>query len=109
LKADGVEHPRGGLAKPRGGSAFDGFAGKTLGKKAAEAVQVHEVGKFEAVTEGSTGRENRIPQAQRANFYAEVNGTSGTHFVEENNTKPLRPVAKSLASSSSCLEIKTLR
>src|SRR5713101_6576173 len=66
----------------------------------AEAVQVHEVGKFEAVTERSAGCENRIPQAQRANFYAEVNGASGTHFVEENNTKRLLPVAKSLASSS---------
>jgi hypothetical protein len=40
------------------------------------------VGKFEAVTEGSTGSENRIPQAQRANFYAEINSASGTHFVQ---------------------------
>jgi len=65
------------------------------------------VGKFEAVAEGSTGCENRIPQAQRANFYAEVNGASGTHFAKENNTKPLPPVAESLASSSICREIKT--
>jgi hypothetical protein len=35
---------------------------------------------FEAVSEGATGGENRIPEAQRANFYAEVNGTSGSHF-----------------------------
>jgi hypothetical protein len=109
LEADGVEHPRGGLAKPGGGGAFDEFAGKTLGNEAAEAVQVYKVGKFEAVTEGSTGRENRIPQAQRANFYAEVNGASGTHFVKENSTKPLLPVAKSPASSSRCLEIKAER
>jgi hypothetical protein len=107
LEADGVEHPRRGLAKPGGGGAFDGFHGKTFGNETAETVQVHEVGKFEAVTEGSTGRENRIPQAQRANFYAEVNGASGTHFVEENNTKPLLPVAKSVSSSSSCCEIKS--
>jgi hypothetical protein len=46
------------------------------------------VGEFEAVTEGSTGGENRIPQAQRANFYAEINGASGTHFVEEDTMKP---------------------
>jgi hypothetical protein len=52
------------------------------------------VGKFEAVTECSAGRENRIPQAQRANSYAEVNGSSGTHFVEENNTKPGRAPRK---------------
>jgi len=46
LEADGVEHPRGGFAKPGSGSAFDGFAGKTFGNEAAEAIQVHEVGKF---------------------------------------------------------------
>ncbi len=45
---------------------------------------------FEAVTEGTTGGENRIPQAQRANFYAEVNGASGAHFVQKDNTKLLR-------------------
>jgi hypothetical protein len=94
LEADGIEHPRGGLAKPGGRSSFDGFTGKTLGNEAAEAIQVNEVGKFEAVTEGATGSENRIPQAQRANFYAEVNGASGTHFVGKNNTKLPRPVAK---------------
>ena len=101
LEADGIEHPRGGLADSGGGGTFDGFAGKALGNEAAKAVQVHKVGKFEAVTERSTGRENRIPQTQRANFYPEVNGTSGTHFVEENTTKPFLPVAKSLASNSS--------
>jgi len=100
LEADGIEHPRGGLAKPRTGCAFDGFAGKAFGNKAAEAVQVHEVGKFEAVAEGSTGCENRILQAQRANFYAEVNGASGTHFAEQNITKLFLTFAKSLASSS---------
>jgi hypothetical protein len=52
------------------------------------------VGKFEAVPEGSTGCENRIPQAQRANFYAEVNGANGTHFVEENNTNCFLPFTK---------------
>jgi len=109
LEADGIDHARRGLAKPGSRGTFDGFAGKTFGNEAAEAVQVHEVGKFEAVAEGSTGCENRIPQAQCANFYAEVSGASGTHFVKENSTKPLLPVAKSLASSSSCLEIKTNR
>ena len=70
--------------------AFDGFARESLGDEAAQAVQVDKVGEFEAVTEGSTGGENTIPQAQRANFYAEVNGTSGAHFVQKNTTKPLR-------------------
>jgi hypothetical protein len=88
LEADGIEHPGGGGVKPRGGGAFDGFPGKALGDKATEAVQVDEVGEFEAVTECSTGGENRIPKAQRANFYAEVNGASGAHFGEKNTMKP---------------------
>ena len=66
--------------EPWGGGAFDGFAGKALGDEAAEVVEVNEVGEFEGVTEGSTGGENRIPQAHRANFYAEVSGASGAHF-----------------------------
>jgi hypothetical protein len=53
------------------------------------------VRKFEAVTEGSTGGENRIPQAQRANSYAEVNGASGAHFVQKNNMKAF-PLAQNL-------------
>jgi len=54
--------PGGGREEPGGGGTFDGFAGKALGDEAAEAVEVNEVGKFEAVTEGSAGGENRIPQ-----------------------------------------------
>ena len=79
------------MVKPGGWGAFDRFAGKSLGDEASEAVQVNQVGEFEAVTEGSTGGENRITQAQRANFYAEVNGTNGAHFVKKDNTKPQLP------------------
>jgi len=71
------------VGKSRGaGDTFNGFAGKALGDEAAEAVEVNEVGEFEAVTEGSACGENRIPHAQRANSYAEVNGASGSHFAE---------------------------
>src|SRR5882762_1745613 len=63
---------------------------ETLGDEAAEAVQVNEVGEFKAVTKGSAGGENRVPQAQRANFYAEINGASGTHFAQKDTTKRFR-------------------
>ncbi len=86
LEANGVEHPGGGGVEPWGGGPFDGFARKPLGDETSQAVQVNQVGEFEAVTEGSAGGENRVPQAQRANFYAEVNGASGAHFVEKDNT-----------------------
>jgi hypothetical protein len=70
--------------------------GKVLGDDATEVAQDNKVGEFEAVTEGSAGGENRIPQAQRTNFYAEVNGASGAHFVQKDITKPM-PFAQDLA------------
>jgi hypothetical protein len=87
LEADGIEHAGGGREEAGSGGAFDGFAGEALGDKASETVEVNKVGEFEAVAEGAAGRENRIPQAQCANFYAEVNNASGAHFAEKNNTK----------------------
>ena len=95
LESDGIEHPRGGLAQPGSGGTFDGFTGKALGDEASEPIQVNKMGEFEAVAERSAGPENRIPQAQRANFYAEVNGASGAHFVEKNSTKLFVPAPKS--------------
>ena len=53
------------------------------------------MGKFEAVTESPAGSENRIPQAQRANGYAEVNGASGFHFAQKDTTKPFLPSSNS--------------
>jgi hypothetical protein len=87
LEPNGVEHARSGREEPGGGGAFDGFAGKALGDEASEAFQVNEVGEFEAVTEGSTGGENGIPQAQCANIYAEISGASGAHFVQKDIIK----------------------
>ena len=63
------------------------------------------MGEFEAVTEGSAGGENRVPQTQRANFYAEVNGTNGTHFVQKHTTKPYMHRAKFDGRGVSCLPV----
>ena len=52
------------------------------------------MGEFEAVAEGSACGENRIPQAQRANLYAEINGASGTHFAQKDTTNCLGDVAE---------------
>jgi hypothetical protein len=98
LEADGIEHPGGGGVKPGGWGAFDRFAGKSLGDEASEAVQVNQVGEFEAVTEGSAGSENRIPKAQRANIYAEISGASGAHFVRKDNTNFALSLRKILLS-----------
>src|SRR5712691_12748359 len=74
LKPDGVQHAGRGFTQPGAGGAFHRFPGEAFGDEAAETIQVNKVGEFKAVTEGSAGRENRIPQAQRANLYAEVHG-----------------------------------
>ncbi len=46
------------------------------------------MGELEAVTKGTAGGENRIPQAQRANLHAEINRAGGSHFAKNDNTKP---------------------
>jgi hypothetical protein len=99
LESHGVEHPGRGLAQPGGGGTLDGFSGQAFGNEAAETVEVNEVGKFEAVTESSAGRENRIPQAQRADIYAKVDGDRGSHFAQKDNTKPFLVRAKSMAEN----------
>jgi hypothetical protein len=80
LEADCVEHARGGLAETRRGRSFHGFAGKPLHDEAAKTVQVNEVGKLDAITEGAAGGKNGISQAQGANLYAEIDSVCGTHF-----------------------------
>ena len=88
MQADGVEHSGRCGVKTGWRGSFERFLGQALGYKATEAVQVDEVGEFEAVTEGATGGENRIPQAQRANLYTQINGLCGTHFAQEDTTSP---------------------
>jgi hypothetical protein len=41
---------------------------------------MNEMGKLDAVAEGSAGSENGIPQAQGANLYAEIDSVRSTHF-----------------------------
>jgi len=89
LEADGIQQPGSGGVQAWRRGTLDGLPGKALGDKAAEAVQVDDVGVFKAVTEGAAGGENRIPQAQRANFYAEVNRTCGSHFGWKDTTGQL--------------------
>src|SRR6202007_1566204 len=84
LEADGIEHARGGGVEAGGGGALDGVFRKAFGDEAAEAGLIDGGGKFEAVTEGAAGSENRIPQAQRANLHAKINRASGTHFGQNN-------------------------
>ena len=77
-----IEHAgRGGVEAGCGGT-FHRFAGEALGDETAEAVQVDQVGEFEAITERSAGGKDRIPQAQRANSYTQINRLCCTHIVE---------------------------
>jgi hypothetical protein len=40
------------------------------------------VGKFDAVTEGSAGCENGIPQAHRANLHGQINSICARHIAK---------------------------
>jgi hypothetical protein len=47
------------------------------------------VGKLDAITKGSAGYENGIPQAHRADLHGQINGDCGSHFARKNNTNAL--------------------
>ena len=47
------------------------------------------MGKLDAVTEGSAGYENGIPQAHRANLHGQVNRHCGSHFARKNSMNGL--------------------
>jgi hypothetical protein len=85
LEPYGVEHPGRCLAKARGGRAFHGFAGESFDDYPAKTIEVYQVGKFDAVAEGSAGYENGIPKAHRANLHGQVNGDCGGHFAGKNS------------------------
>ena len=89
MEPDGVQHSGWGLAKAGCRCAFHGFPGQAFHDYAAKAVEVYQVGKFDAVTEGSARCENGIPQAHRADFYGQVNGDCGGHFAQKNSMNGL--------------------
>ena len=57
------------------------------------------MGKFDAVTEGSAGCENGIPQAHRADLHGQVNGDCGGHFERKNSMNPLLQAMISVVDS----------
>ena len=72
LQADGIEHPRRRLAQAGRRGAGHRFEGEALYDDSAQAVQIHEVRKFDAVAEGAAGGQNGIGKAQCADVYGEV-------------------------------------
>jgi hypothetical protein len=58
------------------------------------------VGKYDAVTEGSAGYENGIPQAHRADLHGQVNGDCGGHFARKNSMNPLLQAMISILHST---------
>jgi len=49
------------------------FEGEAFDDKAAEAVEIYEVGELDSVTEGAAGGKDRISEAQRADLDTEIN------------------------------------
>jgi hypothetical protein len=58
------------------------------------------VGKLDAVTEGSAGCENGIPQAHRADMHGQINSHSARHFGRKNNMNALLRATVSIVDSS---------
>ncbi len=58
-----------------------GCEGKALGDQAAQAIQVHQVGKFQPVTKSTAGSDDGIAKAKRADGNAQVNISRGTAGV----------------------------
>ena len=79
MQADGVEHPGRSFAKARSGRTLDRFEGKALGNEAADFVQIDEMGKLYAVTEGAAGGKNGIAKTQSADIYAEIDSADRSH------------------------------
>jgi hypothetical protein len=101
LEPHSVKHPGGSLAKARGGGTFHGFAGESFDDNAAETIEVNQVGKFDAVAEGSAGYENGIPKAHRANLHGQINGDCGGHFAGKNSMNaPLQTMISEVDSGA---------
>jgi hypothetical protein len=99
LEPHGVQHSGGSLAKAWRRGAFHGFEGESFDDYPAKTIEVYQVGKFDAVAEGSAGYENGIPKAHRANLHGQVNGDCGGHFAEKNSMNtPLQTMISKLDS-----------
>jgi hypothetical protein len=47
--------------------------GESLGNQATQAVQIHQMGKFQPVTKGAAGSDDGVAKAKRADGNAKVN------------------------------------
>jgi hypothetical protein len=79
LQAHGVEHSGGRFTEPRSRGARDRFEGESFDHYSAEAVEIHQVGKLDAVSEGAAGGNDGIGKAQRANVDGEVHCAGQSH------------------------------
>ena len=73
LQADRVDHPARRLAHSRRRRSCHGLRGKTLHDDSAEAIQVHELREFNAITERATRRNDWVFEMDTADADSEVN------------------------------------
>ena len=81
MQAHRVQHAGRSTDQTRGRRSRHGLKGQPLDDEAAEAVQVHQMGKFNAVSKRTAGGDNRIGETHGANFYSEVDCGRTAHWA----------------------------
>ena len=72
LQAHGIDHAAGAVCYAGGGVAKTGLPGGSLQGNAAQDVEVHIPGQFQAKAEGAAGGDDGVFQAQAAQHYRKV-------------------------------------
>ena len=73
LQSDGVDHPACGLAQSWGGGSVHWFQREPFDHDPTQALQLHEVREFDAVTECATGGNDGILKMKGTDPDSEVN------------------------------------
>ena len=72
LQADGVQHAGGGLDDARRGMAGHGFERDALGDEGADPLERDDLFKFDAVTEGAAGGDDRVGEFEAGQLHFHV-------------------------------------
>jgi hypothetical protein len=100
LEPNRIQHARGSLAKPGRRGAVHGFAGEAFNDDTAEAIEVNQVCKLDAIAKRPAGCENGIPQAHRADMHGQINGTCARHFARKSSMNALLQTMISIVDST---------
>ncbi len=96
LQAHCIQHPGSGLAEPGSRCTFDRFQRNALGDNSAQAVQVHQMGKLQPISECSAGSKDGISKG--ATRQSELGG-----LRVQKNSRQLGEYHEAVATSSNSI------